>query len=162
MYKLVGYEDHEVQRASGYAANESQENSTEENEKENVAATKIAGDNVPEDKTSTDPETGSSNRTAELRALLSDTVSSTIEGNRQLTAKNGGKRNIIKSKEMGVVEGHDTREKENLISSEEKSKQLLYCLYQCNIKNYTHRFFFGLMAISKRVSQNLSVEQSRF
>lgn len=142
MCELVDYEDHEVQRASGSAAKESQENSTEENEaKENVAAAKTAGDNVPEDKTPTDAETGSSNRTAELDALLSDTVSSNIEGNHQLTAKKGGKGNRIKPKEVGVAEGHDTREKENLMSSEEKSKQLLYCLYHFTIKNYIHRFF---------------------
>ena len=122
--ELVDYEDHEVQRASGSAANESQENSTKENEASvKVAATKIAVDNETEDKTSTDP--GSSNQTAELRALLSDTVSSNIEGNHQLTAKKGGKRNRIKSKEVGVVESHYTSEEENLTSLGEKSKRLL-------------------------------------
>ena len=121
MHELVDYEDHEVQRARSSAANEGQENSTEENEaKENVPATKIAVDNLPEDKPSTDPETGSSNRIAELRALLSDTVSSKIGGNHQMTTKKGGKRNRIKSKEVGVVESHDTSEKENLTSLEER------------------------------------------
>ena len=127
MSDLADYNVHEVQRGSGSAGNESEENSTDENEaKENVAATKIAVDNVPEDKTFTDPETGSSNRTTELRALLSDTVSSNIEGNHQLTAKKGGKRNRNKSKDVGVVESHDASEEENLTSLKEKSKPLLY------------------------------------
>lgn len=124
---MVDYEDHEVQGASGSAANKSQENSAEGNEaNKTVADTKIAVDNLPEDKTSTDPESDSSNRTVELRALFSDTLSSNIEGNHQLTAKKGGKRNRIKSKEVGVVESHDTSEKENLTSLEEKSKGLLF------------------------------------
>ena len=141
-YQLVDYEDQELQRASGSAADDSQENSTKENAaSEKVAATKIAGDNVPEDKTSPDPETGSSNRTAELRAFLSDTGSSNIECNHQLTAKKGGKRSRIESKEVGVVESYDTNEEENLRSLGEKSKRLLYCLYHCTMKNYIYRFY---------------------
>ena len=83
-------------------------------------------------------------RASELRALLSDAMASNIEGNHQLTAKKGGKRNRIKSKDVGGVESHDTScEEENLTSlEEEKSKLLLYCLYRCTKKKiYTHQFF---------------------
>lgn len=129
---MADHDDHELQKASDAAANEIQEKATKEND--TVAATKIAVDDEPKDKISTDPETGSFNRTTELRALLSDTMASNIEGNHQLTAKKGGKRNRINSKDIGGVESHDTScEEENLTSLEEKSKLLLYCLYHCTI-----------------------------
>jgi len=109
-----------VQRASDAAAHESEENAAKETE----ANEKVDVDNEPEDKTSIDPETSSSDNTivTELRALLSDTVSSNKESNHHLTANKGGKRNRIKSKVAGIVESRDTSEKENLTSLEEKSK----------------------------------------
>lgn len=123
LYELI---DHEVQRASDTTANESQENITKENQaNEKAAATKIGVDNEPEDYTSIAAETGSSNGKTELRVLLSDTVSSNKEGNHQLTSKQEGKRNRIKSKVVGVVESHEQSEKENTTSLEEKSKRFI-------------------------------------
>lgn len=116
LYELV---DHEVQRAIDAVANENQENATKETEaNEKVGATKIGVDNEPEDETFVD----SSNRTTELRTLLSDTVSSNDEDSHQSTAKKGGNRSRIKSNVSGVVESPDTVENENLTTLEEKSK----------------------------------------
>lgn len=113
MYELV---DHEVQRAIDAVANENQENVTKETEaNEEVAA---GGDNEPEDEISID----SSNRTTELRTLLSDTVSSYDEDSHQLTAKKGGNKSRIKADVSGVVESPDTSESDNLTTLEEKSK----------------------------------------
>ena len=157
MYEFVDHDDHEVQRASDAAANAIQENVIEENEE--VASTKIAVDDEPKDKITTDPETGSFNRKTELPALLSATMGSNVKGNHQLTAKKGGKRNEIKSKDVGGVESHDTGEEENLTSLEEKSKLLLYGLYHYTIKKtYIHRFYSVLWQFPKK---SVSVQYSR-
>lgn len=68
--------DLEVQRAGDAGAHESQESAAKETE----ASETVAADNEPEDKTSSDPETGSSNGTiaTEHRALLSDTRHGTV------------------------------------------------------------------------------------
>ena len=158
MYEFVDHDDHEVQRASDAAANAIQENVIEENEE--VASTKIAVDDEPKNKISTDPETGSFNRKTELPALLSATMGSNVKGNHQLTAKKGGKRNGIKSKDVGGVESHDTScEEENLTSLEEKSKLLLYCLYQKKKKKHIFIDFIRFYGnFQKRVFQYSTVQ----
>ena len=158
MYEFVDHDDHEVKSASDAAANAIQENVIEENEE--VASTKIAVDDEPKNKISTDPETGSFNRKTELPALLSATMGSNVKGNHQLTAKKGGKRNGIKSKDVGGVESHDTScEEENLTSLEEKSKLLLYCLYHYTIKKHIFIDFIRFYGnFQKRVFQYSTVQ----
>lgn len=117
MYELV---DHEVQRAIDAVANENQENATKETEANEKVAAGV--DNEPEGETSIDIQDETSNRTTELRTLLSDTVSSYDEDSHQLTAKKGGNKSRIKADVSGVVESPDTSESDNLTTLEEKSK----------------------------------------
>ena len=123
LFVCIDLIDHGVQKASYAGAKESQEYATGVNEgNEKAAATKLGVDNQYENQTSIVEETGFSTSATERNALLSDPVTLNKEANHTFPAKAGETKDRIKSKVEGDSESHEQNKKENIVSSEERSK----------------------------------------
>ena len=112
-----------MQSSSDARAREGYENTTRVNTtNEKATTTKFGVHNEHENEKSIVEETGFSTVTMELNALLSDPVTLNKEANHQLPAKTGETKDRIKAKVVGGVESNKQSKKENITSSEERSK----------------------------------------